>query len=66
VADLRYDGTVTGIPQPAFGPHGSLPVVVTTHRSGKAIVDDTRVLDDGFKGVPCPSSSGPRASGRLP
>jgi len=31
----------------------SLPVVVTTHRSGKATVDDTKILDDGFKGVPC-------------
>ena len=33
--------------------NSSLPVIVTTHRSGKATVDDTKVLDDGFKGVPC-------------
>ena len=33
--------------------NSSLPVVVTTHRSGKATVDDTKVLDNGFKGVPC-------------
>lgn len=33
--------------------NSSLPVVVTTHRSGKATIDDTKILDDGFKGVPC-------------
>jgi hypothetical protein len=30
-----------------------LPVVVTTHRSGKATMDDTKVLVGGFTGVPC-------------
>jgi hypothetical protein len=33
--------------------NSSLPVVVTTHRSGKATVDDTKALAGGFTGVPC-------------
>jgi hypothetical protein len=33
--------------------NSSLPVIVTTHRTGKATLDDTKVLDGGFKGVPC-------------
>jgi hypothetical protein len=33
--------------------NSSLPVTVTTHRAGKATVDDTKLLVGPFSGVPC-------------